>query len=230
VVGAVEVKDHGFDPAKHPRDRHGRWAHVAGGGGGDPVGHLESSVKRDLSRDERAAVMDYIGGGYRKLNRALRGGATLEADQQATTDALRKLGDEHALTSDMVLYRGIDRDATVAFGDIGQATGVEFTDRGFGSTTLSSDRAASWAGTLAQSRRGDSAVLQIRAPKGTPALPVEQLREGRSGIDQLHSRGRDTSGQWGSEEEIVLMPSTQLRVVSDSEQDGYRVIVAEVVH
>jgi hypothetical protein len=161
------------------------------------------------------------------LNNALRAGTDLEALSRgewsgsvpftpagqpaaiAEGDARRALSTINALEHEMrplehdaILYRGVER-AGLLRGDVLSAADFEagdlIEDKGFMSTSLSGDTAEGWA-------RGEkSVVLNILAPKGTPAFDfTRQAADLEAGYD---------------ESELVLDRGTKLMVTGPAERD-----------
>jgi hypothetical protein len=208
---------------QHPRDNRGRWVErlstqmassrdpfegvVTGREAFRAVPDLDTRADND-SNDERGrrlsrAITMYVGNNFKNMNESLREGRSSswgDTDRQVAdlASALRR----YRLRQDVLTYRGVysgDR----AFGDLWakeDMTGVEWSDRGFFSTSVREDEARK------HTRRG--ALMRVKIPAGTGAGRV---------------------GPW-DEAEVLLPPGTQFRVVADhGMQDGVRRLDVEVV-
>lgn len=183
-----------------------------GGGGGAPAtgaaAHEACPVKSDdpdLSTGERAALTSYQGEGYVAINDGLRNPPPTPV-VKAEIDALDSAMSRSVLAEDIQVERGV-LVGSHSFGDAwsGDMTGGTFTERGFMSTTSSSQVAGEqFSNPMSRS----SARIVMTVPAGTSA------------IDMGHSV---------SEAEILLDRGTSWRITSDTGPGRGRVIEMELI-
>lgn len=135
--------------------------------GGELAAAQDSWRENPPDADVMYAMDRYVGSGYKKTNRALRGQAEHTEETQKVVDGMDKgfATRSHALTEDVTLNRAVDVEMIDdVFSKVG--VGGTFTDAGFVSTAAKpfSDGPAD-AGV---------ARVQILAPRGTRVLPGSQ--------------------------------------------------------
>lgn len=195
IPGVIERSFTAFverHPGHSPQKVHGHRY----GAGGDllPKGHKRGDVVRGnkgkssgssadtdpktwtkrLSKKEKDALVDYAGSEFSRLNSGLRGGKLSKKDQEtvAALDsalAKSKLTKDTTLHADEKLYRAADIPAVNAAIRAGDLEGLEFTDKGFVSTTKDKDIARNFQ------RSEGSRLFIINAPKGTKAGDISSL-------------------------------------------------------
>lgn len=130
-----------------------------------------------MGKVDCTALKAYTGDGYRSVNSRLRNqpvkiGSDIEAKQiQAGLD--KSFENAPTVPRNMVVYRGIDRDAIK-----GLKPGDSFIDKGFVSTTIK--------GT-GEFKGG--AKLEIRVPKGSKGIYVASISKYKSEREMLLNRG-----------------------------------------
>jgi hypothetical protein len=171
-----------WDPAKHPRDRRGRFtrsrtvdltdderdtarAVIAGFtperfATGTAAGQYLADNAPTLTAEQDAALNYYTGDGFREINNSLRAGNT-EGVKTTVADLRAAM---QPLPDDLILTRTVSMDA---FGSvpIEELAGKKVTDAGFSSTALG----VAYGGTYGRVR------ISIAAPAGTPAIFVGPL-------------------------------------------------------
>ena len=117
-----------------------------------------------LPGPEHAAVYEYTGGAYRRINgppKGLRGGTPQGSEQTLESEVLKMdaalARPEAAAPMDMMVYRGFTGASFYA----GAGVGSVFQDHAFQSTSVDPNRAF-----------GGDVKLHISVPKGHPAAPV----------------------------------------------------------
>lgn len=160
----------------------------------------------------------YAGRGYRAANRGLqvaRGGDLPDdiRDQVANLDQVISLG---TLSDDVVLYRGVARPELLTGGRALQL-GDEFTEYGYGSTSVSVDHAVDFARGRstpldeAIGRPENPTVVRLVAPRGQSAVQVSDLEFPGVG-------------------EVLLPRGMSYRVVADrGVVDGVRHVDVEII-
>jgi phage gp29-like protein len=121
-----------------------------------------------LSALQAGAVGWYKGEeGYARINSALRAGRP-----DAVREHIERLDQAIAASkakADLVVYRGLSR-RHVAGGDLESLVGATIADGAYASTSLNPRVARNFGG------RGDSAIIEIRVPKGAPALYADRVK------------------------------------------------------
>lgn len=139
------------------------------GGDTDPA-----TWNKRLTKKEKDALIDYAGSEFQRLNSSLRSGKLSKKDQE-TVDALdsalakSKLTKDTTLHADSQLFRAADIPAVNAALKEGNLEGLEFTDKGFVSTTKDKNIARNFQ------RSEGSRLFIINAPKGTKAGDISSL-------------------------------------------------------
>jgi hypothetical protein len=188
---AVEVAKYDQNEA---RDDHGRW--TSGGGS------LATSLKKELSADEKRAVSKYTEETYVEMNAALRGEAKAAGATAALTKAMASALKKSIVTAPGQVFRGINVD-TSKFEE-----GSTITVKGFISTSKD-EAVAKMRAVKRYTGWGGSAgtMLEINVGKGTRALDI------------------DSSGaEAASEREVVLDHNSSFRIRS-VDSDNHRVVM-----
>lgn len=124
-----------------------------------------------ITHEQRKAASSYQGTGYSTLNKALRKGEPLNSYQQQMVTGLDGLHKQSKLANNVEVYRGVRRPTSVfadGWDDAGDATGMEWTDKGYMSTTYHKPTAKTFASKWADGQH-KGVVFRIKVPKGTPA-------------------------------------------------------------
>lgn len=155
------------------------------GSGSSSSGQSTSTVK--LSKSQENALTKYSGSAHQTINSGLRSGKLSASDKKtvAELDSAMKASDKKMeLIGNPKLYRAADiPEIKNALKQNKNLVGVEFTDKGFVSTTKSLDVAKSF-------QRGDSQILIVSAPKGTKMIDMAKHSEfGDKEQEVLLSRG-----------------------------------------
>ncbi|MEU0465028.1 ADP-ribosyltransferase [Amycolatopsis sp. NPDC006131] len=167
-----------WDPAKHPRDRRGRFTKSRT----QPITEAERALVNNtlanfkpkrfdsdqaaqdylnsqpkLTKAQADAVDRYTGDAFLDINRALRSGSKDGGGEQTTIDNLRAA--MRPTKDDLILTRTVGMEA---FGSVPleDLVGKKVTDAGFSSTALG----LAYGGGLG------SVTMKIAVPKGTPAV------------------------------------------------------------
>lgn len=132
---------------------------------------LDDSVEDQLTGGEKDAVISYSGTSYRFVNRSLRGSgevpAGFEEQIKQVSDGLDKAFNRTSLSQDVITYRGL---SAKRVNELRAAPdGMEFTDKGFVSTSLNKFNAESFSDV------GSS--IPVFLPKGSKALPLDGLAQ-----------------------------------------------------
>jgi hypothetical protein len=179
-----------------------------GGGGGRSFGSKKEATEYlngneglnpTLSSEEDEALEWYKGEGFDTINQDMRNAGYSEDDRADFIEATLARG---KTTTDMTVWRGLDSELEEFEGDM---TGAVFSDAAFLSTSLVEGVA---------SAHSDGLVMEIRVPKGTPAINME-----RWGV----------TGWAEGEAELLLKNGLNFRVISDSGEWDDRQMVVEVV-
>ncbi len=162
-------------------DSSGGGSGSSGGGSGDASGGGKKYAEYTYSSDvdegqpsvsyganavtyaQKEAVREYTAGDYERINEYLNGKRELSGDEKAEVDEIIKQIDSTMTgktDSDMMVYRGI----AIKASDID--VGDTIDNKGFTSTSANIDIANDFANYYGGS------TIQIRVPKGTPALFV----------------------------------------------------------
>lgn len=198
-----------YDPAQ-PRDQRGRWSPAGGGGKvaewgqeDDPENTLRSAAaqrffteepsvvawEKSLTDDEKDALSNYGGFGYRRINEYMTGKREPEEDSrweaQTKTDiALMKgTAERFRMPETHIFYRGMSAPEGLAAGD-------SFHAKAFSSTTAVKAMGVEYAKHpfgMSQGVKADH-LVKITVPKGVHAIP----------------QGAVTP--WKSEQELILPP------------------------
>jgi hypothetical protein len=155
---------------------------------------LESAWREKLTEDEKFAVFQYSSQDYRPMNRALREGtvSALSQDMQQGIEGTLSALQKSRLPEAIVVHRGLPDDSGKRWEFFRAAQGQTYTDPAFGSSSLSQDVAARYAGA----DYGPYGVLMhIHLPQGTRGAYVAQ-----------------TSGVSG-EEEFLIAPNASYKVL-----------------
>lgn len=160
----------------------------------------------NLSDDERNSIEAYSNITYRAINGALRGTATPE--QMAKYQRRAKPHVEHldsalakgALPRDAIVYRGMTVHDTVSVGDV-------FTDKGYGSTSLSKAVVEETFSSPTSKPNRKTAITTVKVKKGSPGGYVDHVIQ-----DEEHS-----------EREFLLPRNVTYRVVG-------RTTVGDILH
>jgi hypothetical protein len=135
--------------------------------------------EKGLSKDERNSLDHYAGlTGYQIVSGQLRSGQTHTAVPHL--DSAIAKGE---LKEGTTLYRGFSGASRFGFKPGAGAVGHEFRDNGYHSTSMSAHVSSQFA------TGSDSALLRIRAPKGTKAAHVGTLGDKESEHEVLLPRG-----------------------------------------
>lgn len=152
---------------------------------------------------EQIAVKDYTDRdiGFR-INNHLYNGAPASQDILDTIELMDQALQRASLPEDMILYRGVRPDIwQIMKADPGYITpGDEVVSKGFVSSTHDNTRAWKFASEKAL-KNDEIAVIEILAPKGTPALSLE-----------AHSYSP-------SDKEILINRDTKFKVI-EARKDG----------
>lgn len=145
---------------------------------------------KPLTTEQYHAIQSYTGSGYHQINGHLRSGDPVSDQVKEHIKNLDEAFKGASLKEDRTVWRGVNREvAKQLFGDE-LRTGMTIMDKGIISTSTSQSFAANWKGT-------QGILLEIKAPKGIPALDVHKM---------------SVSGK--HEAEILLPRNTQFRVES----------------
>jgi ADP-ribosyltransferase exoenzyme len=162
----------------------------------EKLGKNINNMKSDLSPSESQSILNYTGSQSSIINESARKGKPEEAGEiiQHLDNAISK----STLTKDVILHRGANYAAlgkelamTILQGNPKDAVGATIQDDGFMSTSLG-----------AASRFKSDVVFQIKAPKGTTGMYVEE-----------HTA---TMG----EHEVILPRGTKMKVEDVTVKDG----------
>ena len=209
-----------WDPARHPRDRRGRFtksrtvkltaAERAAGRAvidGFSLRKFDTSQDRDaylasamptLSDDQAKTVHDYAYFGYLNTNERMRSGADVSGDEMIT--ALRAA--MHPTPDDLIVSRLVRPETFAGVPDLQDLVGMKVRDAAFASTSLGAPFDA-----------GDNIRLRIAVPAGTPAIfvapyskyPHEQEILLGEGLEMaVASVRRDSEGRWDIS--LVVLP------------------------
>lgn len=194
---------------------------IAADGSGVNSSNQEPRPKSDWT--PKTALAEFQGGiynsklgGYDVINSALRNGpgkyAGIEITQEqldSVTDAI----DENFTpsTKPLVLHRGLRNAPTLAK----LKPGAEFTDKGYASTDLGSQKAKEFTEKL--NRSDIPVLLQIHAPEGTPIVDVAKVTGSKVGLGSV------------KESEILLPRQTKFKVIKSSNKMGVVVLHVAVV-
>lgn len=211
-----------WDPARHPRGPHGRFARgpskvtaserVTGNKILDDfkpkkfendfrtTDYLVAHTPK-LTAAQRGAVDRYTGDGFLELNKSLRAGTATDPDIPRLDSAMRPLPD------DLLLTRHVDANA-FGFRDqdvkgVEHLVGRVISDKAYSSTSLGSPVAGGIGGV----------TLRIIAPKGTPALMVAGVSKYPHEREVLLARGQrmviakiTRNSRGGYDAHAVLLP------------------------
>lgn len=128
---------------------------------------------KKMDAKTRAVIEEFEGGGYYDINAAFRGGlGNAPSKDQKEAIRFRKAFNEFSVetTKDMVVYRGLDKDA------IDAAPGASFHDKAFPSVSTNARYAAGFS--------TEGQMLAITVPKGTRVLQLPNSAEGEIILDQ----------------------------------------------
>lgn len=164
-----------------PRDDHGQW--TEGGG--------LAAVDGDWTEAERHGVIAYTTNGFRGMNQRLRGDQYHAIYPLGAVDELTAAIDRSTTTRDATVYRGLTEFAfNRHFADLHVGDIVQ--DAGFTSTTRHTSVAESFT-------YPSGVIVEIQVPKGTHALPMEQVPDMPSNANR-------------AEQEVILQRGTRYRV------------------
>lgn len=177
---------------------------------------FQKQSKRDaqtINYSERRALEDYCSDNsfpptYQRINSYLRNTTSELPDYlHNNVDEMTNAISRHALTSDVVVYRGLNNSRSL-FGDYDECSieelnqrfqGREYIDRGFCSTSISEEGARQFA----QSYSGT--ILEINAPEGAQAFFTGE-------VSRYHT----------DEQEILFQRGSVFTINNISEENGIR--------
>lgn len=137
-----------------------------------------SRVEPKLSKEEAAALYDYTGILYKKINGRLRGKVTIDS-YDSMIARIRSALSAHPLSEEIVVFRGVGSgDTAKRLAELAtrSAVGSEFSSRGFSSASLD-------AGT--DFIKDSTTVLRMLAPKGTRAIYLEKITKNKGEYELL---------------------------------------------
>lgn len=177
------------------------------GGSGDAAPRVEdrvpalalSAADRPLTREEKAAAKYYTGPGFIPLNGALRSGTEMSPQVAFYKRQLDNALAKHQVQRDTTVYRGLSSGPWLLGNPPGFNPGDTYSDAGYMSTAVSDGPPDNYKADV---------MFQIEVPKGTHALDL-------NGNGLTHHQ---------EESELLLPAGTNLRVLSDTVQDGQRVV------
>lgn len=198
-------------------------------------GRGSNSGFQHTDADAESAAEYYVSGDGMWINQYLRGNIDDPEFQFTSQDAgyLRDLdrATSHRLLSDQTLYRSVDASAIfgkmtatqyenlvsgLVYGDkyglgktdamIKAAQGKTITEKGFMSTTKDAQLAHDWGAFSGSSK---PVVLELKVPKGTT--------------------GKDLSGHYMAQKEVLLSRGQQYRIHSVSAKNGNVYVTAEIL-
>jgi hypothetical protein len=245
---ALEASDAvGFYNAEQPRDEHGRWGNNPGPPWASDVRYVaEQSAAwvATLTRPEAAALDNYKGSSFYPINMMLRDPKWPEtAPANETWGTRGELRMKHAnevshlddalaksvLSQHLMVHRGVSRSAKAmieAFDTGALQPGVEVTDAGFASASLSAETGDKFKSGWGRS--GPGMVLHIKLKPGDKA--------GHIGLELDHQQCLNKNGfappidplEVDAEQEMLLPRETVMRVVKAYTIDGARHLDLEV--
>ena len=209
----------------------------SGGGGGEKVIEITSYGKNflqhgELTSDEIESIKEFQGGaynsklgGYSSIQRYLRTGTIPKYLQdQGVTETMMQSCVKNAesainkfeLSEPSVLYRGL-REYTSVFGQgqLKDAVGKEFSDRGFQSFSADQAGAKRFAEKTERFGRmvGNPVMIVLSVRKGDHCLPVEYVTGEKAGLGK-------------NEKEMVFAPGMTYKITKVNKQ----VVYAEIVN
>jgi len=144
-----------------------------------------SAAPVNMTDKEKQAMQEYTGAMFRDLGPALRSGKGVPKEHKKDVEQMDKLFEKASTKEDMTVFRGI---SDKSFLDK-LKPGDSWQDKSFSSTTSSEAEAKNFA-------RGDnSAIMEIRVPKGSKAVSVKDI------------------SQFPNEEEVVMNRGGKFKVV-----------------
>lgn len=152
-----------------------------------------------LRTEEKAAAKYYTGPGFVPLNGALRSGSELPPSVAFYKEQLDSALAKHRVQRDTTVYRGLSSGPWLLGNPPGFNPGDTYSDAGYMSTAASDGPPDNYKADV---------MFQIEVPKGTNALDL-------NGNGLTHHQ---------EESELLLPAGTNLRVLSDTIQDGQRVV------
>lgn len=164
-----------FDESKHPRDKEGQFTDAGADSPqpdwANPVGGVASRAwgMSDEERREIVRLYTQSGGRYNQVNAHLREGREVDEETRKTIAVIDDLFERDARPVEKVLYRGISGFEPE---ELGLEEGVEFTDKGFVSTTADRSIANRFGAHSADGKlsgEGIGIIFKINA-KGTPGV------------------------------------------------------------
>lgn len=154
------IKEAGFDDAKHPRGKGGRFA---------PTNKVLKHFEKDHASTKH--LSSYKGSGYKQINGYLTGQTRGSPETKEAVKSIDQAFKESALTQDEVLYRGVNKPALAANAE--KYVGHTIQNKAYQSTSRNPDKASHFG---SGDRNTDNQVLfVITAPKGTPAIHMDQF-------------------------------------------------------
>jgi len=187
----------------------------------------QEEYQTSLGEEEILAIESYTGGGYRSINKGLRGAPPPPIEEELGEDALAAVAlDTVTLdstiagvpptTKPITTFRGtsakalgIDGNDEESIRELGRS-GASFTDQGFVSTSLAVSTATSFGGGVST---GGNVTMEVRIPSGSRAM----------------SMGRHSSVNLGGETEfeVVLPPGTRFNIVGTRKYGRRTVLVVD---
>lgn len=177
-----------FNEGDHPRAPDGKFGAGSGGGGSTANALREKSLKSPLSAQESTALSLYSTEDFGAINHGLRSGE-IGPFEQTIVDSMDSAFKKASLAEPATAYRGIDAGVWArAFGNLKPGDTIE--DKAFASTSTDAGAADRFGGH----------VMEIRVPKGYPAISMGDL-------------SKETRTE---ESELLLDRGTKFRIVSTS--------------
>lgn len=156
------------------------------------------------TEEERRATGLYVAG--MTWSNDLRNGTASEHTRQRVAEIVSLINKQEPFSAPVTLYRGMS--SKFLPGELNDLIGTVIKDLGLMSTSLDKETAALF--------QGSGVMLEIIAPAGTRALPVNHARlPDQSGTPEEF---RIPANVIGSESEILLPPGTALKVIGLKER------------
>ena len=188
----------------------------------------QEEYQTSLGEEEILAIESYTGGGYRSINKGLRGAPPPPIEEELGEDALAAVALDTVTfdstiagvpptTKPITTFRGTsaralgvgDLDDEESIRELGRS-GASFTDEGFVSTSLAISTATNFGGGFSG---GGNVTMEVRIPSGSRAM----------------SMGRHSSQNLGgqSEFEVVLPPGTRFTIAGTRKYGRRTVLVVD---
>lgn len=162
----------------------------------------QSASKLDMTPEERQSMKEYTGAMYRTVNSALRSGKPIPRGDRKDVERMDRAFARASTKEPMTVYRGISKDFSDKL-----LEGATFKDPGFSSSTSNKNTAEAFS----HFSGSKGAVMEIRVPKGSKAISLENISAFGGATSNASSEGEILLNRGGTYRVVKVIPGTRTR-------------------